>query len=55
MHKKENGQTVQFKVIDNISKMTPQDWYIDFKFIYILFLYMVTKIIFHFIFIGIEL
>jgi parafibromin len=26
MHKKENGQTIQFKVIDNIARMAPQDW-----------------------------
>lgn len=27
LHKRENGQTIQFKVIDNINKLTPQDWY----------------------------
>lgn len=26
MHRREDGQTVQFKVIDNISKMQPHDW-----------------------------
>lgn len=26
MHRRDNGKTVQFKVIDNISKLKPQDW-----------------------------
>jgi hypothetical protein len=26
MHRRENGKTVQFKVIDNVNKLKPQDW-----------------------------
>lgn len=26
MHRRDNGKTVQFKVIDNINKLKPQDW-----------------------------
>lgn len=26
MHKKEDGQTIQFKVIDNVNKLQPADW-----------------------------
>lgn len=26
IHRKEDGSTVQFKVIDNIAKLAPHDW-----------------------------
>jgi hypothetical protein len=26
LHRRENGQTIQFKVIDNITKLAAQDW-----------------------------
>ena len=26
MHRKDDGQTIQFKVIDNINKLQPHDW-----------------------------
>jgi hypothetical protein len=26
MHRREDGQIIQFKVIDNVNKLLPQDW-----------------------------
>ncbi len=30
MHRRDDGKTVQFKVIDNVNKMQPQDWLVEF-------------------------
>jgi hypothetical protein len=29
MHRREDGKTVQFKVIDNVNKMQPHDWLVE--------------------------
>ena len=30
MHRREDGSTIQYKVIDNVNKMLPTDWYVFF-------------------------
>ncbi len=38
MHRKDDGKTVQFKVIDSISKLSRDDWYAlsSFLFVFVL-------------------
>ena len=35
MHRKEDGKTVQFKIIDNISKLSREDWYVSIRRVFV--------------------
>jgi hypothetical protein len=29
MRRREDGKTLQFKIVDNVSKLSREDWYVD--------------------------